>query len=56
MIELDAGLEEYIERHTEKEPDVLAQLSRATHQKMLRPRLETLIGTVTKTSPFGGFT
>ena len=39
MIELDAGLEEYIERHTEKEPDVLAQLSRATHQKMLRPRM-----------------
>ncbi len=39
MIELDAGLEEYIERYTEKEPEILAQLSRATHQKILRPRM-----------------
>lgn len=38
-MELNPELEEYICRHTEAEPRVLAELSRATHQKMLRPRM-----------------
>ncbi len=37
-MELTSDLEEYIELHTEKEPEILARLSRATHQKILRPR------------------
>ena len=32
-------LEEYIDRHTEKENEVLSRLTRATHQKILRPRM-----------------
>lgn len=32
-------LEEYIELHSEQEPEVLAELSRATHRKILRPRM-----------------
>ena len=39
MLELDPELEEYIAAHTEEEPGILAQLSRATHQKILRPRM-----------------
>ncbi len=38
-MEWNAKLEEYIEAHTEKEPEVLAELSHATHQKILRPRM-----------------
>ena len=38
-MELTSDLEEYIELHTEKEPEILARLSRATHQKILRPRM-----------------
>lgn len=39
MPELDLELENYIEQHSEPEPEVLAQLARATHQKILRPRM-----------------
>lgn len=38
-MELEPELEEYIEAHTEREPEVLAHLARATHQKILRPRM-----------------
>ncbi len=38
-MEMDIALERYIEAHTEREPEILAQLSRATHQKILRPRM-----------------
>lgn len=38
-MEIDLELEEYIERHTQAEPEVLKQLARATHQKVLRPRM-----------------
>ena len=40
MLDLDAELEEYIGLHSEPEPEpeILQQLSRATHQKILRPR------------------
>jgi len=38
-MEWNAALEEYAEAHTEKEPEILAELSRATHQKILRPRM-----------------
>ena len=39
MSDLDAELEEYIGLHSEPEPEILQQLSRATHQKILRPRM-----------------
>lgn len=39
MLELSSELEEYIISHSEAEPEVLARLSRATHQKILRPRM-----------------
>lgn len=39
MLDLDAELEEYIGLHSEPEPEILQQLSRATHQKILRPRM-----------------
>lgn len=39
MMKLDSDLEEYIAAHTEPEPEILARLSRATHQKILRPRM-----------------
>lgn len=32
-------MDQYIEDHTEREPEVLAALARATHQKILRPRM-----------------
>ena len=35
MLDLDAELEEYIGLHSEPEPEILQQLSRATHQKIL---------------------
>lgn len=38
-MELQSELEDYIEAHTEQEPEILAQLARATHQKILRPRM-----------------
>lgn len=38
-MEWNGELEDYIEAHTEKEPGILAELSRATHQKILRPRM-----------------
>lgn len=39
MFEIAPELEKYIELHSEPEPEVLLQLSRATHQKILRPRM-----------------
>ncbi len=38
-MELTVDLEEYIEKHSEREPDILVQLSRDTHRKVLRPRM-----------------
>lgn len=38
-MEINTELEKYIEEHTEREPEILARLSRATHQKILRPRM-----------------
>lgn len=38
-MELNADIEKYIDAHSEQEPEVLARLSRATHQKILRPRM-----------------
>ena len=32
-------MEDYIEAHTEPEPEILTELSRATHRKILRPRM-----------------
>lgn len=39
MIDLNTGLEKYIEAHSEPEPHVLEELTRATHLKTLRPRM-----------------
>lgn len=39
MLELNAELEQYILEHSERENDVLAELSRATHLNVLRPRM-----------------
>lgn len=36
---LDSRLENYINQHSEKEPDLLYQLYRDTHQKVLNPRM-----------------
>lgn len=38
-MEITNELEKYIEAHTEAEPEILSCLSRATHQKILRPRM-----------------
>lgn len=38
-MEITAELEEYMDRHSEQEPELLTLLSRATHQKILRPRM-----------------
>lgn len=38
-MEINSELEKYIDEHTEREPEILARLSRATHQKILRPRM-----------------
>ena len=39
-MEIDSfGLEEYMERHTEAEPEILRQLARETHCRMLLPRM-----------------
>ena len=38
-MELNGELEDYIEAHTEPEPEILTELSRATHRKILRPRM-----------------
>lgn len=38
-MELNADIEKYIDEHSEQEPEVLSRLSRATHQKILRPRM-----------------
>ena len=39
MLEMDAELEQYILAHSEPEGEVLAELSRATHLNVLRPRM-----------------
>lgn len=39
MIEITPELEKYIEAHSEPEPPVLEELSRATHLRTLRPRM-----------------
>ena len=39
MLELNAELEQYILAHSEPESDVLAELSRATHLQVFRPRM-----------------
>ncbi len=39
MFEIAPELEKYIELHSEPEPVVLSHLSRATHRKILRPRM-----------------
>ena len=39
MLEMDAELEQYILAHSEPESEVLAELSRATHLNVLRPRM-----------------
>lgn len=39
MFEIAPELEKYIEMHSDPEPEVLLQLSRATHRKILRPRM-----------------
>ncbi len=36
---LPPDLARYVEAHTEPEPDLLRQLNRATHQRVLRPRM-----------------
>ena len=36
---LSDDLEEYIEQHSEKEPELLAQLNKETYQKILLPRM-----------------
>ncbi|WP_461533665.1 O-methyltransferase [Sinomicrobium sp.] len=36
---ISEDLERYVEDHTEKEPELLRQLDRETHQKVLRPRM-----------------
>jgi predicted O-methyltransferase YrrM len=38
-MEWNIELEDYIATHTEEEPDLLKELTRATHQKILRPRM-----------------
>lgn len=38
-MECNDKLEDYIEAHTEQEPEILTELSRATHRKILRPRM-----------------
>lgn len=39
MLEINTELEQYILTHSEPESDVLAELSRATHLQVLRPRM-----------------
>lgn len=39
MFELSNELEQYIARHSEQESEVLVELARATHLKVLRPRM-----------------
>lgn len=39
MLDLSAELEQYITAHSETEPEILQELSRATHLKTLRPRM-----------------
>lgn len=39
MLEINTELEQYILVHSEPESDVLAELSRATHLQVLRPRM-----------------
>lgn len=39
MLELESELERYIEEHSQGEPPLLAELSRATHLRTLRPRM-----------------
>ncbi|WP_395058671.1 O-methyltransferase [Flavobacterium sp.] len=36
---LSQDLEDYIEQHSEKEPEILAQLNKETYQKILLPRM-----------------
>lgn len=38
-MEITTKLEDYIECHTEVEPEILKELSRVTHQRVLRPRM-----------------
>ena len=44
MLEMDAELEQYILAHSEPEGEVLAELSRATHLNVLRPRMLSPVG------------
>lgn len=39
MIEVNSDLDKYIASHSEPEPEVLEELSRATHLRTLRPRM-----------------
>ncbi|MCT4613248.1 MAG: O-methyltransferase [Marinifilaceae bacterium] len=39
MLEINKDLEEYIENHSQAESDVLKELDRETHLRMLRPRM-----------------
>ena len=39
MLELTPDLERYIEKHSQAEPPLLADLSKATHLRVLRPRM-----------------
>lgn len=38
-MEISTELEDYMERHTEREPEVLAQLAGDTYRRVLRPRM-----------------
>lgn len=38
-MEITSELEEYMERHSEREPALLAELSGDTHRRVLRPRM-----------------
>lgn len=39
MLKIDSDLEKYIADHSEREPELLTELTRATHLKVLRPRM-----------------
>jgi len=36
---LDSDLERYVQQHSEQEPELLQQLARETHLKILQPRM-----------------
>lgn len=39
MLVIDSELDRYVDDHTHEEPELLRELARATHLKMLRPRM-----------------